>query len=434
MAQVAIWTGDPSPDRWPGDLGLPETDPELAAVLAQERQRARRQLSLLASESISGRAAREAEDVVLARRYAEGLPGARLAGGCDHLNTVEEIARRRACALFGAEYANVQPHSGTAALMAAYQALCRPGDTILALDPGCGGHFAHGSPASLAGRLYRFVHYAVRRDTGRIDPDEVQAVARRERPTLLVAGASAYPRAMDFPAFASIAASVGARLLVDMAHLGGLVAAGLHPNPVPWADVVVAATHKTLCGPRGGMVLCRGACARAVDRAVFPGIQGAAQMQSVAAKAVCLLAAAGPEFAAYQRRVVRNAAALAAALTSCGLHLVTGGTDTHLLVVDLRALGLSGRQAERALAAAGILCNRQPVPFDPLPPVRSSGIRFGTTVVTARGMDQPEMREIAAISAAVLTAAEAGRQACDAVAASAALQVAELAGRFPLPE
>jgi len=433
LAQAAVWSGVPSLDRRSADSFLHQVDPELAAVLADEQRRAQVQLSLLASESIPGRAAREAQDATLARRYAEGLPGARLSGGCAHLDAVEELARTRAAALFCAEHVNVQPHSGTQALLAAYQALCRPGDTVLALDPGCGGHSAHGSPASLAGRIYRFVHYGVHRDTERVDMDEVRGLARRERPAVIVAGASAYPRAIDFSAFADIAAAVGGRLLVDMAHIAGLVAAGLHENPVPFADVVVTATHKTLCGPHGGMILCRGDLARAVDRAVFPGVQAGAQLHAVAAKAVCLLQAALPEFAAYQRRVVRNAAMLARAFADSGIRPVTGGTDTHLLVLDLRAQGLSGRQAERALEAAGILCNRQPVPFDPHPPLRSSGIRLGTPVVTSRGMDEPEMREIAAIATTVLRAVEAGRETLAAVAADAAVRVAELAGRFPLP-
>ena len=430
MARAAAWSGGGPRPGWRPERALARVDPEVAAAIAQERGRQGRQLSLLASESLPSRAVREAEDAALARRYAEGLPGARHSVGCQHLDALEELARRRATALFGAQHANVQPHSGTQAVLAAFLALCRPGETILALDPGCGGHLAHGGPLGAAASLYRFVHYGVHRDTGRIDLDEVLAMARRQRPALLVVGGSGYPRALDFAGFAEVAALVGAPLMVDMAQIAGPVAVGLHPSPCPFADVVVTTTHKTLRGPRGGAILCRAGLARAVDQAVYPGVQGGPLMQVIAAKAVAFAEAGRPDFAAYQGQVLRNAAALARALATLGFALVAGGTDTHLLIVDLRAHGLTGRQAERLLEEAGILCTRQPVPYDPHPPARASGIRLGTAVVTGRGMGEPEMGDLAAVIALVLRAAAAGREAAVAEAAG---MVALLAERFPLP-
>lgn len=429
MAEAPAWSGGSAAEA---AACLEREDPDLHALLADQCRRASTQLSLLAAESVPSAAVRAAVRGLLPRQ-AEGWPGARLCGGGAQLDALEDLGRRRAAALFGAEHANIQPDSAIQAVLAAYQALCRPGDTVLALDPGCGGHPVHGGPGGAAARLYRFVHYGVSRESGRLDLDEILALARRERPAVIVAGAAAHPRAIDFSAFAAVAASVGARLLVDMVQVAGLVAAGLHPDPVPVADVVVGVTDRTLDGPRGGFLLCRGHLARAVDRAVYPGLQGVADMPALAGKAACLRQAGGAAFAERQRRAQANARELACVLGGAGLPALTGGTDLHLLVLDLRARGLSGRQAERALEAAGILCNRQPVPFDPHPPVRSSGVRLGTSVVTARGMGLPEMGEVAGLLAAVLRAAEVGGETLEAAAREAAAAVAELTARFPLP-
>ena len=408
---------------------LEEVDPEVEALVAAELRRQSERIGLIASENLMSRAVLAAQAGGLAGKYAEGLPGARYCGGCTYVDELEELARQRLRELFGAEYANVQPHSGTQANMAAYHALCAPGDTVLAMDLAHGGHVTHGSAANFSGRLYRFVHYTLDRDRERLDMDAVAALARRVRPRLIVAGTCAYPRLLDFPAFAAVAREVGAILLVDMAHIAGLVAAGLHPSPVPYADVVTTTTHKTLRGPRGGAILCRASLARAIDRAVYPGVQGGPHVAALAAKAVALREAAEPAFAAYQRQVVNNAAALAAALARHGFRLVSGGTDTHLLLLDLRVHGISGRQAERALEEVGVVVNRNLIPFDPHPPMRASGIRLGTPHVTSRGMAEPEMVEIADVIAEVLRAAARGR----AAGAHLAARVRGLAGRFPVP-
>ena len=415
------------------ERSLADSDPEVAQVLAAERERQSERLGLIASENFVSRAVLEAEGTILTNRYAEGLPGSRYSAGCQEADRVEELARRRLQTLFGAEYANVQPHSGAQAVMAAYLALLRPGDTVLAMDPACGGHLTHGSPVHLAAQLYRFGHYGVDRDSERLDMDEVRERARGLRPTLIVAGSVAYPRQLDFAAFQQIAREVGARLMVDMAHIAGLVAGGVHPNPVPLADLVVTTTHKTLRGPRGGAILCRAADARAVDRAVFPGVQGGPLMHTIAAKAVAFGEAAQPGFADYQRRVVANARALGAVLADRGFRLVAGGTDTHLLIVDLRAWGLSGRQAERGLEQAGLITQKQTLPFDPLPPTRSSGLRLGTPGLTSRGMGEREMEEIGRVIADVLAALSRDRDGAGRVAAEAGQRVLQLCDRFPVP-
>lgn len=413
--------------------GVAATDPEVAGVLAAERARQAQQLGLIASENFVSRAVLEAEGTVFTNKYAEGLPGSRHAAGCQEADRVEELARRRLQALFGAEYANVQPHSGAQAVMAAYLALLRPQDTVLAMDPAFGGHLSHGSPVHISGQLYQFLHYGVDRDTERLDMAAVGALARRHRPAMIVAGSVAYPRQLDFAAFAAIAHEVGSRLLVDMAHVAGLVAAGLHPNPVPLSDIVVTTTHKTLRGPRGGAILARAADARAVDRAVFPGVQGGALMHTIAAKAVAFGEAARPEFATYQGRVLANARALATTLAQRGFRLVTGGTDTHFLILDLRAWGLSGRQAERALEQVGVLTQKQTIPFDPLPPNRASGLRLGTPGVTTRGMGIPEMEEIGQLVADLLQTLSRERDAAGRVLARVADRVTALCDRFPIP-
>lgn len=415
-------------DAWGGGLAL--SDPEVAALLGAEVRRQASEISLVASESVSSAAVWAAAHPALAGPCADGLPGARRSGACRHLDALEALACQRAAGVFGAGHANVQPHAGAQAVLAGCRALCRPGETVLALDPLGGGHASHGGALSPVADLYRVVHYGVRRDSGVLDMDEVLAEARRVRPALLIAGGSAYPRTLDFAAFAHVASAVGARLLVDIAQIGGLVAAGRHPNPVPFADVVAGTTHKGLGGPRGGFLLCRPVWARAVDRAVYPGVQGAPHLDAVAAKAVCFKEAASAGFADFQGRVVRNAAALARALMARGHVLVSGGTDTHLLVVDLRAEGLSGRQAERQLEAAGLGCTRQPVPFDPRPPQRASGVRLGTGVVTARGMGEPEMGLLAEIVSGLLRATPGPG---DAALEEARQRVGALAASFPLP-
>ena len=416
-----------------GERCLTDADPEVAQALAAERERQSVRLGLIASENFVSRAVLEADGTIFTNKYAEGLPGSRYATGCQEADRVEDLARRRLQALFGAEYANVQPHSGAQAVMAGYLALLRPGDTVLAMDPACGGHLTHGSPVHLSAQVYRFVHYSVDRDSERLDMEEVRQLARRHRPGLILAGAVAYPRQLDFAAFRDIAREVGAKLMVDMAHIAGLVAGGVHPNPVPLADLVVTTTHKTLRGPRGGAILCRAADARAVDRAVFPGVQGGPLMHAIAAKAVAFGEAARPAFRDYQRQVVTNARALAAALAERGFRLVAGGTDTHLLIIDLRAWGLSGRQAERALEQAGLVTQKQTLPFDPLPPTRSSGLRLGTPGLTSRGMGEGEMEEIGGVIADVLAALSRDREGAGRVAAEACQRVCQLCDRFPVP-
>jgi glycine hydroxymethyltransferase len=407
--------------------GLAATDPEIATAIEAEAERQGRDLELIASENYCSRAVREAVGSVLTNKYAEGYPGRRYYGGCEHVDTVERLARDRAKALFGCESANVQPHSGSQANMAVLMALLEPGDSYLSMDLAHGGHLTHGHPLSFSGQLYRPIPYGVDRDSERIDMAAVAALARQHRPKLLLVGASAYPRHFDFARFAEIAGEVGAILMVDMAHVAGLVAGGVHPSPVPHADVVTLTTHKSLRGPRGGMILARKAHGKAINSKVFPGIQGGPLMHVIAGKAVALHEAAQPAFAEYQRRVVASAAALAARLAERGLRIVSGGTDNHLLLVDVGAAGLSGRQAEDALGRAHITVNKNMIPFDTRPPMEASGIRLGTPAVCTRGFGPDELTLVADLIADVLAAPGDA-----AVAAGAAARVDELAHAFPL--
>lgn len=374
---------------------LEKTDPEVAEAIKLELNRQRTHLELIASENFVSEAVLEAAGSVLTNKYAEGYPGKRYYGGCEFVDIAENLARERAKEIFGAEHANVQPHSGAQANTAVYFAVLQPGDLIMGMDLAHGGHLTHGSPVSISGKYFKVVFYGVDRETQTIDYDEVRAVARKHKPKIIVAGASAYPRVIDFAAFGEIAKEVGAYLMVDMAHIAGLVAAGLHPNPVPYADFVTTTTHKTLRGPRGGMILCKEEHAKMVDKAIFPGIQGGPLMHIIAAKAVALKEAQQPEFADYQRQIVANASALAEALMERGFDLVSKGTDTHLMLVDLRSKNITGKEAEALLDAAGITANKNAIPFDPEKPFIASGIRLGTPAVTTRGMKEKEMVKIA---------------------------------------
>ncbi len=406
---------------------LRDVDPEIARAIQQELQRQHTHLELIASENFTSLAVLEAQGSVLTNKYAEGYPGARWYGGCEFVDVAERLAIERAKALFGAEHANVQPHSGTQANIEVLYALLQPGDTILAMSLAHGGHLSHGHPKNFSGRFFTIVPYGVNQQTEQIDYDELEALARRHKPKLILAGYSAYPRILEFARFRRIADAVGAILLVDMAHFAGLVAAGVYPNPVPHAEVVTTTTHKTLRGPRGGLILCRAQFAKAIDSALFPGNQGGPLMHVIAAKAVCLKEAASPEFASYQRQVVANAKTLAAALAKAGYRIVSGGTDNHLLLVDLRPKGLTGKEASDLLGQARITVNKNAIPYDPLPPGTASGIRLGTPAITTRGMRESEMEEIAGlIDEALIRRAEPG--ALTAVARS----VEALAERFPL--
>lgn len=376
---------------------LSEVDPEVFRAIELETQRQRRTLELIASENAASRAVMEAQGSVLTNKYAEGYPGKRYYGGCEFIDVAESLAISRAKELFGAEFANVQPHSGAQANTAVYFALLNPGDTILGMDLAHGGHLTHGSPINISGKYFRFVFYGVEKETGRIDYEKVRALALEYRPKLIVAGASSYPRAIDFAAFGAIAAAVGAYLMVDMAHIAGLVAAGLHMSPLPYADVVTTTTHKTLRGPRGGLILCREKYGAQINKSVFPGIQGGPLMHVIAAKAVALKEAMEPDFKAYQQRVVKNAGTLAAALLERGFEVVSGGTDNHLILVDLRSKNITGKEAQELMDTVGVTVNKNPIPFDPLPPNTSSGIRIGTPAVTTRGLQEADMVQIAEI-------------------------------------
>jgi len=407
---------------------LAQADPEVFAAIQSETQRQQDNIELIASENFVSLAVLEAAGTLLTNKYAEGYPGKRYYGGCECIDVIEQLAIDRAKQLFGADHANVQPHSGSQANMAAYFALAKPGDTLLAMSLNFGGHLTHGSPVNFSGKLFRIVPYGLSQATERIDMDEVARLARAEKPRIIVVGASAYPRILDFAAFAAIAKEVGAALVVDMAHIAGLVAAGLHPNPVPHADIVTSTTHKTLRGPRAGLILCKEAHAKAVNSQIFPGIQGGPLEHIIAAKAVCFKEALQPEFKAYQRQVVRNAAALAAALTGKGFRIVSGGTDNHLMLVDLRPKKITGKIAQEALDKAGITVNKNMIPFDPEKPTVTSGIRVGTPAVTTRGMQEAEMTQIAAFMTEVLD------QPDDvAVHARVKEKVNALTGKFPLP-
>ena len=406
---------------------LDQIDPDIADIIRAETERQSRNLELIASENFVSEAVLEAVGSVLTNKYAEGYPGRRYYGGCEVVDRAEELAIARARELFGAEHVNVQPHSGSQANMAVYFTLLKPGDTVLAPNLAHGGHLTAGSPMSFSGKLYAIVPYGVRKDTERIDLDQVRDLARQHRPKLVIAGGSAFPRAIDFKPFREIADEVGAALMADIAHPAGLVAAGLHPSPVPYADFVTTTTHKTLRGPRGGMVMCRTAYAKDLDRTVLPGIQGGPLMHVIAAKAVAFREAQAPEWRAYQRQIVANAHALAEALMARGHRLVSGGTDTHLMLVDLTARGITGKDAQEGLDRAWITVNKNGIPFDTKGPMVTSGIRIGTPAVTTRGMKESEMVAIASCIDRVL--AGLGNEA---VEAAVRVDVRELTGRFPL--
>jgi glycine hydroxymethyltransferase len=413
----------------PTDLNAPlaQADPEIAVQIQNEVTRQHEGLEMIASENFVSRAVLEAAGTVFTNKYAEGYPGKRYYGGCEYADVVENIARDRARQLFGADHANVQAHSGSQANAAAYMTLLTPGDCILGLDLAHGGHLTHGHKLNFSGKLYRIVGYQVRKDTETIDYDELEALALREKPKVIVGGGSAYPRQFDFPRMRAIADKAGAYLMVDMAHFAGLVAGGVHPSPVPHAHVVTTTTHKTLRGPRSGMILCQQEFAAGIDRSVFPGQQGGPLMHVVAAKAVAFKEALAPEFAAYAQQVVTNAKVLAEAIAAEGYRIVSGGTDTHLMLVDVFQKGMFGSEAETALGEAGITVNKNAIPYDANPPMKPSGIRIGTPALTTRGMKEPEMRVIAGWIA----------QALDHRTDTAKLQqirgkVREMAENFPL--
>lgn len=372
-----------------------KTDPELTAAVNDELGRQRSKIELIASENFTSLSVMEAQGSVLTNKYAEGYPGKRYYGGCEYVDVVENLARERAKKLFGAAHANVQPHSGAQANLATYFALIKPGDKVLGMDLAHGGHLTHGSPVNMSGKYYNFVAYGVEPETEVIDYDHVRAIAKEEKPQLIVAGASAYPRIIDFAALADIAKEVGAPLMVDMAHIAGLVAGGWHPSPVPHADVVTTTTHKTLRGPRGGMILCGEELAPAIDKAIFPGCQGGPLMHVIAAKAVALGEALQPEFREYGKNVIDNAQALAEGLLEKGFHLVSGGTDNHLILVNLTNKGITGKYAEARLDSIGITCNKNAVPFDTQSPFVTSGIRLGSPAATSRGFNTDDMRRVA---------------------------------------
>lgn len=402
-------------------------DPEVAEAIGAEERRQKTSLELIASENFVSPAVLQAMGTVLTNKYAEGYPGKRYYGGCQHVDVVEELARERAKKLFNADHVNVQPHSGAQANTAVYFATLKPGDTVLGMDLAHGGHLTHGSPVNLSGKYYSFVSYGVSKEDEQIDYEEVYALAEKHKPALIVAGASAYPRIIDFRRFHEIARAVGAKLMVDMAHIAGLVAAGEHPSPVPVADFVTTTTHKTLRGPRGGMILCKEQYAQAIDKAIFPGTQGGPLMHVIAAKAVSFKEALTDDFKAYQRRIVKNAKALAAALKDRGFRLVSGGTDNHMMLVDLRQQNLTGKTAENLLEDIGITVNKNAIPFDPEKPTVTSGIRIGTPAVTTRGLDEAAMEQIAEAIFLVLTNPEDDR------ARSQAKEIVqELCEKFPL--
>lgn len=402
-------------------------DAELFEAMQHELGRQRENIELIASENFVSEAVMEAQGGVLTNKYAEGYPGRRYYGGCEFVDVAENLARDRAKELFGAEHANVQPHSGAQANMAVYFTVLEAGDTVLGMNLSHGGHLTHGSPVNFSGVQYNFVEYGVDKETEHIDYDVVAALAKEHKPKLIVAGASAYPRTIDFAKFREIADSVGAYLMVDMAHIAGLVAAGLHPNPVEHAHFVTTTTHKTLRGPRGGMILCKEEFAKAIDKSIFPGIQGGPLMHVIAAKAVAFGEALQPEFKDYQAQVIKNAQVLAEGLEEEGLRIVSGGTDNHLLLVDLRGIDITGKAAEHALDAAGITVNKNTIPFDPASPFVTSGIRLGTAAMTTRGLKEDDMREVARLIGRVLTNHED-----ETVLAEAHEAVRALTAKFPL--
>ena len=406
---------------------LDEVDPEIAEVIRNEVRRQATSIELIPSENFVSEAVLEAMGSVLTNKYAEGYPGKRYYGGCEFVDIAEQLAIDRAKALFGAEHANVQPHSGTQANVAVYMAALQPGDTVLGMNLAHGGHLTHGHPLNFSGKMYKFVAYGVRQDTETIDYDELDRLAREHKPKMVVVGASAYSRIVDFERMAKIAQSIGAMLFVDMAHIAGLIAAGVHPSPVPYADFVTTTTHKTLRGPRGGLILCREQYAKDVDRSLFPGGQGGPLMHIIAAKAVCLKEAMEPGFREYQKQTVANAKALAAGLSERGFRIVSGGTDNHLFLLEIHSRGITGSVAQPAFDRAGITINKNAIPFDPLPPMKAGGLRMGTPAVTTRGMREPEMEKIAAWIAEVLN--HLGDPATEQRIRA---EVGALASKFPL--
>ena len=406
---------------------LAKQDPNVKAVIDQELMRQRDKLEMIASENIVSQAVMEAQGSVLTNKYAEGYPGKRYYGGCEHVDVVETLAIERAKRLFGAEHANVQPHSGSQANFAVYFAMLKPGDTIVGMNLSHGGHLTHGSPVNVSGTYFNVVPYGVNAETQQIDYDEFRKIVLEAKPKLIIAGGSAYSRQIDFKEMADVAHEVGAIFMVDMAHFAGLVAAGLHPNPVEYADIVTTTTHKTLRGPRGGMILCKEEYAKAIDKAVFPGIQGGPLMHVIAAKAVALGEALQPEFKVYAEQVIKNAKVLAAELIAKGLTIVSGGTDTHVMLVDVRNTGLTGKEAEHLLDEIGITANKNTIPFDPASPFVTSGVRLGTPALTTRGLKEDDMKEIADIIATVLQNPEDTAKHQDA-----AKRVAALCEKYPL--
>ena len=413
-----------TPSRW---RSLAATDPDIDAAIRNEQHRQNSGLELIASENFVSQAVLQAAGSVMTNKYAEGYPGRRYYGGCEFVDVAESLAIARAKELFGADHANVQPHSGAQANMAVYMTLLKPGDTVLGMNLAHGGHLTHGHPLNFSGKLYTIVPYGVRQDDERIDYDELERLAGEHKPKMIMVGASAYPRIIDFARIARVAETLGAPVVVDMAHIAGLVAAKLHPTPVPHAQFVTTTTHKTLRGPRGGMVLCRGEFAKDLDRTVFPGIQGGPLMHVIAAKAVCFKEAMEPAFVDYQKQIVANARRLAAGLSSAGFRLVSGGTDNHLMLVDVFSRGITGKVAEAALGKAGITVNKNAIPFDRNPPMVASGIRVGTPAVTSRGMREPEMDRIAELIARALASPDD-----DAALGRVKAEVEALCRKFPL--
>ena len=406
---------------------LRQADPQVAAAIGEELGRQRHKIELIASENFVSPAVMEAMGTVLTNKYAEGYPGHRYYGGCEFVDKVEELARERACELFGAEHANVQPHCGANANLAAFFAFVQPGDTVMGMNLSEGGHLSHGSPVNISGKYFHIVPYGVDPETERIDYDKLEKIAEECRPKMIIGGASAYPRIIDFERMAAIAHKVGAVLMIDMAHIAGLVAAGLHPSPIPYADVVTTTTHKTLRGPRGGMILCPEKYAKQIDKAVFPGTQGGPLMHIIAAKAVALGEALKPEFKEYRKQIIKNAAAMADELTQQGLRLVSGGTDNHLVLVDTRSKNLTGKDAEHMLDAIGITCNKNTIPNDPASPFVTSGIRLGAPAATTRGFLEEDFREVAKIIGLVLS--NPGKEEAQKEAAA---RVAALCEKHPL--
>lgn len=407
---------------------LHKVDPEISHVIDKESKRQKETINLIASENYPSRAVFEAEGSTLTSKYAEGYPSKRYYGGCENADEVEKVAIERAKELFHAEHANVQPHSGAQANMAAYYALLDYGDTAMGMSLAHGGHLTHGDKVSFSGKSYNFILYGVNRETGRIDYQEMERLAKKHKPKLIVAGASAYPRIIDFERLRNIADMVGAKLMVDMAHIAGLVAVGLHPTPIPYAEVVTSTTHKTLRGPRSGFILCRKELASAIDKAVFPQMQGGPFMHIIAAKAVCFDEAMQPEFTNYQRATLDNAFALADELNRLGLHLISGGTDTHLVLISLTEIGTTGKEAEEALGRAGIVVNRDPIPFDPLSSFVTSGIRLGTPAVTTRGFGKDEMKKIASLVVKVIKDIDN-----QDIQNQVRQEVSQMCSRFPVP-